>query len=120
MDINPEDIDKVSVLKGAAATALYGARAANGVILITTKKGTKRNGLGVSVTSWIHGRFGEPRHLRALPETATVRGTDSTTVPIRLPDISTNGYMVAYDVDGDGIDDPCIPDHGRRLLRFGL
>ncbi len=64
MDINPEDIDKVSVLKGAAATALYGARAANGVILITTKKGTKRNGLGVSVTSWIHGWFGEPRHLR--------------------------------------------------------
>ena len=40
-DINPNDIASVSVLKGAAATALYGSRAANGVILITTKKGKK-------------------------------------------------------------------------------
>ena len=39
MDINPEDIESMSVLKGPAAAALYGSRAANGVILITTKKG---------------------------------------------------------------------------------
>ena len=39
--INPEDIDNVSVLKGASAAALYGSEATNGVILITTKKGTK-------------------------------------------------------------------------------
>ncbi|MGP1624172.1 SusC/RagA family TonB-linked outer membrane protein [Bacteroides heparinolyticus] len=39
MDINPEDIENMSVLKGPAAAALYGSRAANGVILITTKKG---------------------------------------------------------------------------------
>jgi TonB-linked SusC/RagA family outer membrane protein len=39
MDINPEDIENMSVLKGPAATALYGSRAAAGVILITTKKG---------------------------------------------------------------------------------
>ena len=39
MDINPNDIESVSVLKGAAATALYGVRAANGAIVITTKKG---------------------------------------------------------------------------------
>ena len=39
-DINPDDIDQISVLKGAAATALYGSRGANGVVLITTKKGT--------------------------------------------------------------------------------
>lgn len=38
MDVNPEDIDKITILKGAAATALYGSRAANGVVLITTKK----------------------------------------------------------------------------------
>jgi TonB-dependent SusC/RagA subfamily outer membrane receptor len=49
MDINPEDIETINVLKGAAATALYGSRAANGVILITTKKGKKRKGLGVTV-----------------------------------------------------------------------
>lgn len=39
MDINPEDIDNMSILKGPAASALYGSRAANGVVLITTKKG---------------------------------------------------------------------------------
>jgi TonB-linked SusC/RagA family outer membrane protein len=38
-DINPDDIESISVLKGSAASALYGSRAANGVILITTKKG---------------------------------------------------------------------------------
>lgn len=39
MDINPEDIENMSVLKGPAASALYGSRAANGVVIITTKKG---------------------------------------------------------------------------------
>ena len=39
MDINPEDIESMSVLKGPAASALYGSRAANGVVLITTKHG---------------------------------------------------------------------------------
>ena len=51
MDVNPEDIASISVLKGAAATALYGSRAANGVVLITTKKGSKKKGLGVTVNS---------------------------------------------------------------------
>ena len=39
MDINPEDIESMSILKGPAASALYGSRAANGVVIITTKKG---------------------------------------------------------------------------------
>lgn len=42
IDLNPEDIESVSVLKGAAASALYGIRAANGAILITTKSGKGR------------------------------------------------------------------------------
>ncbi len=50
-DINPDDIATTTVLKGAAATALYGSRAANGVILITTKKG--RRGFGVSLNSGV-------------------------------------------------------------------
>ncbi len=41
MDINPEDIETLSVLKGAAAAALYGSRAADGVVIITTKKGAE-------------------------------------------------------------------------------
>ena len=51
MDINPDDIETVSVLKGSAATALYGSRASNGVILITTKKGKSQEGLGISINS---------------------------------------------------------------------
>ncbi|MBQ0114606.1 MAG: SusC/RagA family TonB-linked outer membrane protein [Bacteroidales bacterium] len=43
MDINPEDIENMSILKGPAASALYGSRAANGVVLITTKKGKAGN-----------------------------------------------------------------------------
>ena len=50
MDINPDDIASINVLKGAAATALYGSRAANGVIVITTKSGKKRDGIGVSAS----------------------------------------------------------------------
>ncbi|RPE12491.1 SusC/RagA family TonB-linked outer membrane protein [Chitinophaga lutea] len=45
--INPDEIDDITVLKGATAAALYGARGANGVILITSKKGAKRKGIGV-------------------------------------------------------------------------
>lgn len=51
-DINPDDIATVTVLKGASASALYGTRALNGVILITTKSGSgAKKGLGVSVNS---------------------------------------------------------------------
>jgi TonB-linked SusC/RagA family outer membrane protein len=53
-DINPEDIESVSVLKGAAASALYGSRASNGVILINTKKGShKGKAVGVTVSSGV-------------------------------------------------------------------
>lgn len=47
VDINPDDIETISVLKGPNAAALYGSRAGNGVILITTKKGSKKDGFGV-------------------------------------------------------------------------
>lgn len=50
-DINPEDVESMSVLKGPNATALYGARGSNGVILITTKSGRQRKGIGVEINS---------------------------------------------------------------------
>lgn len=49
--INPDDIETISVLKGGTAAALYGSRAANGVILITTKSGKAQKGLGVEFNS---------------------------------------------------------------------
>ena len=45
--INPDDIQSITVLKGGTAAALYGANAANGVILINTKRGTAQKGIGI-------------------------------------------------------------------------
>ena len=53
-NLNTEDFESVSVLKGSAAAALYGSRAINGVILITTKKGSLRKGIGISVNQSIN------------------------------------------------------------------
>ena len=47
-DINPDDIASISVLKGPNASALYGSRATNGVVMITTKKGAKNEGYGIT------------------------------------------------------------------------
>lgn len=56
--MNPDDIATISVLKGGAAAALYGSQAANGVILITTKKGSAQKGVGIEVSS--DANFGTP------------------------------------------------------------
>jgi TonB-linked SusC/RagA family outer membrane protein len=50
-NINPDDIESMTVLKGSTASALYGSRAAAGAIIITTKSGTKNSGIGVDFTS---------------------------------------------------------------------
>lgn len=51
--VNPDDIETMTVLKGASATALYGSRAANGAIVIKTKTGARNKGLGISINSTI-------------------------------------------------------------------
>lgn len=69
-DINPDDIASFEILKGAKASVLYGSEGANGVVLITTKSGTKTKGLGVSAsytTSWDNAAF--------MPELQDVYGT---------------------------------------------
>ena len=65
-NLNSDDIESMTVLKDAASTALYGARAANGVVMITTKKGSKnRNSINVRYTKGVN--------TRALPEYDRVR-----------------------------------------------
>ncbi|PVX46527.1 TonB-linked SusC/RagA family outer membrane protein [Flavobacterium sp. 103] len=51
MDVNPDDIESVNILKGAAASALYGWQAGNGVVMITTKKGKAKKGMGITLSS---------------------------------------------------------------------
>ena len=63
MEVNPSDIETVSVLKGPSAAALYGSRAANGVIIINTKNGKKEDGLGISfnTTNYFESAFQLPQ-----------------------------------------------------------
>ncbi|MBL0764783.1 SusC/RagA family TonB-linked outer membrane protein [Marivirga atlantica] len=99
-DINPEDIASMSVLKGAAATALYGARGQNGVILITTKKGNKGKGLGITISSGL-----------------TIGSIDRSTFAEYQdkygagygPYYGSTGYFEDGDVDGDGTEDFYVP-----------
>ncbi|WP_162427380.1 SusC/RagA family TonB-linked outer membrane protein [Pontibacter pudoricolor] len=66
-DINPDDIASISILKGASATSLYGSRAANGVILITTKKGKAGEKVKIDYTS--SATFSAPLFLPQLQNT---------------------------------------------------
>jgi len=63
MDINSDDIESISVLKGPSAAALYGTRASNGVVVITTKKGKQQSGLGISFnsTTYVDDAFKLPK-----------------------------------------------------------
>ncbi|MCB0805976.1 MAG: SusC/RagA family TonB-linked outer membrane protein [Bacteroidales bacterium] len=107
-DINPADIESMNILKGAAATALYGSRAANGVIIITTKKGKKVTGrkkiYGVTVSSNVTTGF-----------------IDKSTFPKYQQEYG-GGYgpyygdppytgLEQYDFDGDGEDDLVVPTY---------
>ncbi|RED19666.1 TonB-linked SusC/RagA family outer membrane protein [Flavobacterium cutihirudinis] len=87
MDINPEDIESVNVLKGAAASALYGYLAGNGVLMITTKKGKAKKGLGITVSSEV------------------VTGTPDKSTFLKYQKAYGAGYGGSFgeqDIDGDG------------------
>jgi TonB-linked SusC/RagA family outer membrane protein len=100
-DINPDDIESINVLKGAASTALYGSRAANGVVIITTKKGRKNQGIGVTASVGY-----------------SVGSIDKSTFP-EYQNQYGGGYGLYYedptsrflfrDIDGDGKDDLVVP-----------
>ena len=119
MDINPEDIDKVSVLKGAAATALYGSRASNGVILITTKKGSAKKGLGISIGSgYTVGTFNPSTFVRYQNEYG--QGYGPYYGPDTINGVWTEAKMTEYDVNGDGVMDIADPtgDDASYGMRF--
>ncbi len=104
-DINPNDIESVSVLKGAAATALYGSRAANGVILITTKKGGKNKALGVAYSgNFTLGVMDKSTFAKYQKEYGAGYGLDW------YSDSDRPG-LEYYDWNGDGIDDYNVPTY---------
>lgn len=63
MSINPNDIESMTVLKDASAVAIYGSRGSNGVILITTKKGTKSEGKAGNISFSYNNQFSTPTKL---------------------------------------------------------
>lgn len=93
MDINPDDIESVNVLKGAAASALYGYLAGNGVLMITTKKGKAKKGLGITVSSEV------------------VTGSIDKDTFVKYQKQYGAGYGGSFssaDVNGDGIPDQVV------------
>ena len=96
-DINPDDVESINVLKGAAASALYGSRAANGVIMITTKKA--KRGLGITVNSGlIVGKIDKSTY----PTYQTQYGAGYS------DPYQKDGFLY-FDVDGDGVKDYVVP-----------
>jgi len=94
--VNPDDIESISVLKGPNAAALYGSRAGNGVLLITTKKGTRNRGLGVTVNSNI--TFDTPM---VLPDYQNEYGQGSQgSVPTNLVDLKNSAGSWGARLDG--------------------
>lgn len=100
-DIAPEDIESINVLKGAAAAALYGSRASNGVIEITTKKGSSRSGIGVTVSSGISvGLIDNSTWVKYQNEYgAGYSGNKFTHGESPIGDGSVTGLVVNYDDD---------------------
>ena len=99
-DYNPDDIESITVLKGAAATALYGSRAANGVVLITTKKGAR--GLGITFNSGIGvGSIDKSTFVQYQKEYGAGYGA-------YYEDPATHRFLYR-DVNGDGVNDLVTP-----------
>ncbi|MFD1015618.1 SusC/RagA family TonB-linked outer membrane protein [Winogradskyella rapida] len=102
-DINPDDIATINVLKGAAATALYGSRGMHGAVIITTKTGKTKKGIGITISSSL-----------------MIGTADSETLP-NYQDKYGAGYGAYYgttedqyfndfeDITGDGVPDLTVP-----------
>ena len=102
-DINPEDIETINVLKGAAASALYGSRASNGVVMITTKKGKQRQGIGISLSTGVTvGQMDKDTFVKY--QNKYGGGYDGANFLGFAP---PDGFYYA-DIDGDGVDDRIV------------
>jgi len=96
-DIDPNSIETINVLKGAAASALYGSEASNGAIIITTKKGKRNTDLGISYSSTI--------------STGSINKETFAKYQNKYGGGGYDGHdnLIVTDVNGDGIDDLLVP-----------
>lgn len=98
LDLNPADIENISILKGASAAALYGSEAVNGVVLVTTKSGKGRKGLGVDFSASY-----SVDKIAYLPRYQNVRGPGYF-LNYANGGQDANGF-ISYDTNGDGVGD---------------
>lgn len=87
-NINPADIQNINILKGPTASALYGARGANGVVLITTKRGKKQKGIGINYS--VQHKVIQPYYYREVQNVYGAGGPVSLLEP-------------TFEVDADGV-----------------
>lgn len=100
-NLNPDDYESVTVLKGSAASALYGSKAQNGVLLITTKKGRSENGIGVS--------FNHTESFETAYKT-----------PIEYQNLYGGGIYPTFEKDANGVDIiPIIANINQGGYSFG-
>ncbi|MCE6990521.1 SusC/RagA family TonB-linked outer membrane protein [Dyadobacter sp. CY323] len=96
LDLNPADIENISVLKGASAAALYGSEAVNGVLLVTTKSGKGKKGIGVDFNASYN-----VDKIAYLPRYQNVRGPG---YPLNYNNGGQDAAgFIYYDTDGDGV-----------------
>ena len=107
LDINPEDVDNISILKGASAAALYGSEAVNGVVLITTKSGKGKKGLGVDFSA----NYGVD-NIAYLPRYQNIRGAGA---PLNVSNGGQDAEgFIYYDTKGTGVKDT------RGILNYSI
>jgi iron complex outermembrane receptor protein len=127
-NLNPDDYESVTVLKGSAASALYGSEALNGVILITTKKGRERPGLGVTLNQT--NTFEQVWRLPALQNEfgagiAPFFGKDAQGRDALILDGSSQFWNFGPRLDGrivtdfDGVQRPFVGNDLSKLFRTG-
>lgn len=104
-DINQEDIETINILKGAAATALYGSRAANGVVMVTTKKGKMKADKGIGVT------FSSNLTSGTIDKQTFTKYQNKYGAGYGPYYSDPSGYFDYFDVDGDGNDDLVAPTY---------
>lgn len=103
-NINPDDVEDITVLKDAAAAAIWGARAANGVIVVTTKSGAKNKKVAVNYSGYVNFQ-GKPDfgYLRLMNSAQYIQAARETFDPISYPyntlsrDLVTPHEQILYD-----------------------
>lgn len=104
LDINPLDIESISILKGASATALYGSEAASGVVVLSSKKASARKGMGIE----FNYSFGVEK-AAFLPKFQNEFGPGLDRISNLAAGATEEGWIPA-DTDGDGKQDALRPN----------